>query len=93
MTVTLSFDRPKDGSGHIGRVTRGLKAIRSTVSGLAASAIRPHKAALSRLTEMPLTVAAVPCIDYAAFHLAHGWGWLATGISLVILEHLIADEQ
>jgi hypothetical protein len=92
VTVTLSFDRPERGSGHSGRVARGLKAIRDTVSGLAASAIRPHKTSLKRLTEMPLTVAAVPCVDYAAFHLAHGWGWLVTGLSLVIVEHLIADE-
>lgn len=42
---------------------------------------------------MPLTVAGVGCIDFAAYHLSHGWGWLATGLSLVVLEHIIADEQ
>lgn len=58
----------------------------------ALKAITPHKAALGNLAHMPLTVAGAGCIDFAAFHLAHGWGWLVTGISLVLLEQAIADE-
>lgn len=64
----------------------------NAVKRAAARAITPHKAALGNLTSMPLTVAGAACVDFAAFHLAHGWGWLVTGISLVLLEHAIADE-
>ena len=51
-----------------------------------------HKASVKRLSEIPLTVTGIAFIDFAAFHVAHGLGWLVTGISLLILEHLIADE-
>ena len=47
---------------------------------------------IANLKAIPLTVAGTACMDFAAFHIAHGWGWLATGVSLVIIEHLIADE-
>lgn len=92
VTVTLSFDGPKTGFGHDGRLRRGLRALAKAVRNTAAAAVRPHKASLRRLTEMPLTVAAVPLADFAAFHVGHGWGFLATAVSLVITEHLIADE-
>ena len=55
-------------------------------------AVKPHKAALANLLHMPLTVAGVACADFAAFHISHGWGFLVTGVSLIVLEHLIADE-
>lgn len=41
---------------------------------------------------MPLTVIGAGCGDFAAFHISHGWGWLAVAASLVVVEHLIADE-
>ena len=56
-------------------------------------AVKPHKAALANLLHMPLTVAGVSVIDFAAFHISHGWGFLVTGVSLIVLEHLIADEN
>ena len=56
-------------------------------------AISPHRAALANLRAIPLTVMGAGCADYAAFHLPHGWGWLVTGISLVLIEHIIADER
>lgn len=65
----------------------------ATVAGLAKRAVTPHKAALANLKAIPLTVAGAGCVDFSAFHLAHGWGWLVTGISLVLLEHIIADDQ
>jgi hypothetical protein len=52
-----------------------------------------HKASLKRLTEIPLTVTGAGFIDFAAFHVAHGLGWLVTGLSLVLIEHLIADAD
>ena len=59
----------------------------------AGKAVTPHKAALGNLASMPLTALGAACIDFAAFHVGHGWGWLITGLSLVVLEHLIADED
>lgn len=54
--------------------------------------LEPHKASLRNLGQIPLTVCGTGFIDFAAFHLGHGWGWLVTGISLIVLEHLIADD-
>ena len=72
---------------------RGLAASAgSAVRFIATAAVKPHRAALANLKAIPLTVAGTACMDFAAFHIAHGWGWLATGVSLVIIEHLIADE-
>ena len=54
--------------------------------------LRPARPALANLAAMPLHVAGLGCIDFAAFHLAHGWGWLVMGASLIWLEHVLADE-
>lgn len=54
--------------------------------------LAPHKSSLRNLGQIPLTVCGTGFIDFAAFHLAHGWGWLVTGVSLIVLEHLIADD-
>ena len=78
-------------------VSSRLRVIAATLYGVvttaAGKAVTPHKAALGNLASIPLTVAGAACIDFAGFHLAHGWGWLITGISLVLVEHLIADDQ
>jgi hypothetical protein len=91
VTITVTLDGQRlTGPGRV----RGLaRRLRSAVTTLASKAVTPHKASLRRLADMPLTVAAVPCADFAAFHLAHGWGWLATAVSLVVVEHLIADPE
>ncbi len=75
------------------RVTNAALVLWHGLATIARQAATPHKAALVNLTHMPLTLAGTGCVDFAAFHLAHGWGWLVTGLSLVFLEHLIADEQ
>jgi hypothetical protein len=93
VTVTLSVDGPKLGFGRSGRLSRGLKALVNGVKRGVAAAIRPHSASLKRLTEMPLTVIGTSGIDFAAFHIAHGWGWLATGVSLLIVEQMISDPE
>ena len=54
--------------------------------------LKPVRPAAANLASIPLHVAGLGCIDFAAFHWAHGWGWLATGVSLIWLEHVIADE-
>lgn len=68
-------------------------AVVSTLAAFAARLVAPHRPALANLASMPLTAAGFGLVDFAAFHIAHGWGWLVTGLSLVLLEHLIADES
>lgn len=41
---------------------------------------------------MPLTVLGISAVDFASFHYVHMIGWLVTGLSLIAVEHLIADE-
>lgn len=91
MSITITAtrqprtDRPR-------RVRAAAIIIWGALTALATAAATPHRAALANLAHMPLTVAGVGCVDYAAFHLAGGWGWLVTGLSLLLVEHLIADE-
>ena len=75
------------------RTRRAVVAALGVVKAVAIGAVAPHKASLARLADIPLTVAGVGCIDFAAFHLGHGWGWLVTGLSLVLLEHVISDDE
>lgn len=90
LSVTIERGAPRTGGG---RLCRGLRRIREAASEYAALAVRPHRASLKRLGEIPLTFAGLGCGDYAAFHLHGGWGWVATMISLVVLEHMIADPD
>lgn len=55
--------------------------------------LKPVRPVLGNLASIPLTLIGTASIDFAAFHLAHGWGWLVTGVSLYYIEHLIADES
>lgn len=87
-TVTVPAAAP----WHV-RVKALLAVVSSVVATVAGKAVTPHKAAIRRLADIPLTVLGIGCVDFAAFHVAHGWGWLVTGISLVLLEHLIADAE
>ena len=64
----------------------------SAVRFVTKAAVKPHRAALANLLHMPLTVAGVACADFAAFHYIHMIGWAVTAVSLIVLEHLIADE-
>ena len=74
------------------RISAAVSAVAGVVVAALKGAVAPHKASLANLRAIPLTVAGVFCVDFAGFHLAHGWGWLITGASLIILEHIIADD-
>jgi hypothetical protein len=91
VTVTLSFDRPA--GAQRGKFRAKFAALKSAVTKAAKAAVTPHKASLARLADMPLTVLGTGGVDFAAFHVAHGWGWLVTGVSLMVVEHLIADPE
>lgn len=75
------------------RVRAALAVISGVVTTAVARAASPRSAALVNLRSMPLSLAGTASIDFSAFHVAHGWGWLVTGASLWIIEHLIADEK
>ena len=70
---------------HAGKLLR-------RAAGLAGQLVRPAKPVLANAAKVPLHIAGLASIDFAAFHVAHGWGWLVTGVSLIWLEHVIADE-
>ncbi len=89
ITITTSRDPHRTP----GRLRNTALTLWTTLATLARLGATPHRAALTNLARMPLTVIGLGCADYAAWHLAAGWGWLATAASLILLEHLIADEQ
>lgn len=68
-----------------------LSILRGVVTSGACRAAAPHKAALGRLWEMPLTLIGIGCVDYAAFLTDQPLGWLVTGLSAMGVEFLIAD--
>lgn len=93
LTITLErgvHRRPSRLGSAASRVRSGALA---AISVVAAVLLVPNRAALARLGEMPLTVAAVGLIDTAAWQAPHWVGWLVTGLSLMFLEHLISDQQ
>jgi hypothetical protein len=70
-----------------------LHALAATATRAAARLFAPARPAAANLAAVPLHVAGLASIDFAAFHWAHSWGWLVTGVSLMWLEHVIADES
>jgi hypothetical protein len=91
MSITITAartprtDRPR-------RLRAAAITLWGAITALAIAAATPHRAAIANLAHMPLTVVGFGCADYAAWHLGGGWGWLAIAISLILLEHLVADE-
>ena len=69
-----------------------LPRLRKSLASRAVALARPVRAPLANLASVPLHVAGLGCIDFAAFHVTHGLGWLTVGASLIWLEHVIADE-
>lgn len=65
----------------------------SVIKAGAVKVLSPHRASLARLSDIPLTVAGVGCIDAGIFLASTMAGMIATGISLILIEHLIGDEQ
>jgi len=54
--------------------------------------LRPGRAALASVASVPLTTIGLACIDYGVFLASQVAGFIVTGISLILLEHVIADE-
>lgn len=54
---------------------------------------KPVRAPLVNLASIPLHVAGLACVDIGVFTACPVAGWIVTGLSLIWLEHVIADEQ
>lgn len=70
------------------RTSAVMKHARSFLSKI----LSPARPALTNLISIPLTVAGIGFIDTGVFIASAIAGWIVTGISLLILEHMIADE-
>lgn len=73
------------------RTAAGLRARRAAAAVRAAAA--PVRAPLVNMAQIPLTVAGLGCVDAAAFVGNEIAGLVVTGLSLIGLEFLIADED
>ena len=69
-------------------IPRAMGAVAASTARLG----RPHRAALSNLAAIPLTALGLGCIDTGVFYANFVAGWIVTGLSLIFLEHVIADE-
>lgn len=79
---------------HAGQSLRS--RVRDAAARLRAAAGRrsaPALPVLHNLAQIPMTVAGIGCIDAAAFVGNTIAGLVVTGLSLIGLEYLIADEQ
>jgi len=76
-----------------GVMARSRDALTKRAAGALSAVVKPHRASLRRLAEMPLSVIGTGCMDFAAFHVDHGVGFLVAGISLWVIEHLISDDD
>jgi hypothetical protein len=71
---------------------RWLKSLGAAAQRVAVKVVAPTKPVLKNLAAIPLTVAGLACIDVGVFTASPIAGWLVTGVSLMWLEHLIADD-
>jgi hypothetical protein len=81
---------PFSGPGAVSRLR--FSAFRRA-RALLSAAVTPYRASLLRLLDMPLAVLGTGLVDWAAFHVDQGAGLLVTGLSLWLVEHLIADDD
>lgn len=82
-----------DGQNRRIRTFAVLVSVWTFLTVVASSAVAPHRASLANLKAMPLTVAGFGFVDFSAFYIGHGWGFLVIGLSLFLLEHMIAEDE
>jgi len=78
---------------HAGQSLRSRIRAAARLRAVAARISTPVLPVLSNLASIPLTVAGLGCVDAAAFVGNTIAGLVVTGLSLIALEYLIADEQ
>lgn len=92
MSVTLTVSRDPAGP-RFTRSRAAFAALRRGVVVTTTAVLAPHRAVPRRLLEMPLTLTALGFVDTAAWQAPHWVGWLVTGFSLLVVEHLISDDE
>jgi hypothetical protein len=75
---------------HSGRNYRGLW---NRLVGHARQIVSHASPVLRNLFSMPLSVLGYAAIDIGVFRASSIAGWIVTGLSLIWLEYLIADEE
>lgn len=91
LPIVTVLAQPQRTPARIGRVSR---AAVTAVIGCVLAAVAPHRASLRRLADIPLTVAGAALFDASFFQLGSLFaGLIVTGISLVVLEQMIADPD
>jgi hypothetical protein len=90
MSITLTIER--DAHRRPSRLAAVVRSGARAVSQAAVRAVKPNRKAIENLRSMPLFLAGGGCVDFAAFHVNHGFGWLVMGISLIVAELAVADE-
>ncbi len=95
VSIQITWDRPtpKPPGAPVGHLTRWARTVTGSVGAVVSAVVTPHRASLTRLRDMPLSLAGTGLVDWAAFHLNTGVGLLATGLSLWLVEHLISDDD
>jgi hypothetical protein len=78
---------------HAGQSLRSRIRAAARLRTAAARISTPVLPVLHNLASIPLTVAGLGCVDAAAFVGNTIAGLVVTGLSLIGLEYLIADEQ
>jgi len=81
------------GSGFGQRLSQWSAGIASASVRTGRKVIEPHRAALRNLASIPLTVLGAGCVDVGIFTANSVAGWICTGLSLILVEHVIADEK
>jgi len=71
---------------------RSLRPLLRKAVTRAARWLRPVRPVLANLAASPLTAAGLACIDVGVFTASVTAGWIVTGLSLMALEHVLADE-
>lgn len=63
-----------------------------SVLAVTAQAIAPARPALANLAKIPLTVLGFASVDTGIFFANMIAGFIVTGVTLMLIEHMIADE-
>lgn len=79
--TAATFQGAKRRQSLIGKLGAALTA-RARAKGKLAAAM-----AIAR--EHVVTAAALASVDFGAFHLSHGWGWFAIGVSVLALDFAV----
>lgn len=86
--ASVALDKPR--SRRTAAVTSVVFA--AVVAGLR-RLVKPKSASLANLRKMPFSVAGLGCIDVGVFTASTVAGWIVTGLGLMVLEFMIADED